>query len=165
MIYRIFLSPQAKRWVIITYKHGIYELPHELPNSLKLKVLGNIRKFSKTHEMIPQCAVPLPKNINTHLSRSPAKIHQYSLQNTVIYSNPLYWFSKQKNFFFFFVKFCVRFYLCPLPSFLPICPSYSDMPTGAPKPSQQIDMLILYFSLFGLALKKIDQNFSYACKL
>ena len=26
---------------IITYEHGIYELPHELPNNLRLRVLGN----------------------------------------------------------------------------------------------------------------------------
>ena len=26
---------------IITYKHGIYELPHELPNDLRLRILGN----------------------------------------------------------------------------------------------------------------------------
>ena len=30
--YQIFLSPQVKRWAIITYKNGICELPHELPN-------------------------------------------------------------------------------------------------------------------------------------
>ena len=30
----IFLSTQVKRCVIITYKHGIYEFPHELPNDL-----------------------------------------------------------------------------------------------------------------------------------
>ena len=29
MFYQIFLSPQVKRCVIITYKHGVYELPHE----------------------------------------------------------------------------------------------------------------------------------------
>ena len=27
---QIFLSSQVKRWTTITYKHGIYELPHEL---------------------------------------------------------------------------------------------------------------------------------------
>ena len=27
-----FLSPQVKRSTIVTYKHGINELPHELPN-------------------------------------------------------------------------------------------------------------------------------------
>ena len=32
MFYQIFLSPQVKPWAIITYKHGIYQLPHELPN-------------------------------------------------------------------------------------------------------------------------------------
>ena len=41
MFYQIFLSPQVKRWAIITYKHGIYELPHELPNELRLRILGN----------------------------------------------------------------------------------------------------------------------------
>ena len=36
-----FLSPQVKRWAIITYKHGIYELPHKLSNDLRLRILGN----------------------------------------------------------------------------------------------------------------------------
>ena len=33
MFYQILLSPQVKRWAIITYKHDIYELRHELPAS------------------------------------------------------------------------------------------------------------------------------------
>ena len=35
-------------------KHGIHELPHELPNNLSqdLRKLGNIRKVSKLHRMI-----------------------------------------------------------------------------------------------------------------
>ena len=41
MFYQIFLSSQMKRCAIITYKHGIYELPHELPNDLRLKISGN----------------------------------------------------------------------------------------------------------------------------
>ena len=36
MFYQIFLSPQVKQIVIISNRHGIYELPHELPNNLKL---------------------------------------------------------------------------------------------------------------------------------
>ena len=56
MFYQIFLSPQVKRWTIITYKYGTYELPHELPNDLRLrkdlKKLGNIKKVSKPHRMI-----------------------------------------------------------------------------------------------------------------
>ena len=55
MFYQIFLSPKVKRWAIITYKHGRYELPHELPNDLRLKdlrKLGNVRKVSKIHRMI-----------------------------------------------------------------------------------------------------------------
>ena len=30
MLYQIFLSPQVKRWAIITYKHGIREFPFPL---------------------------------------------------------------------------------------------------------------------------------------
>ena len=41
MFYQIFLSPQMKRHAIITYKHGIYELPNELPKGLRLRILGN----------------------------------------------------------------------------------------------------------------------------
>ena len=41
MFYKIFLSPQVKRWAIITYKHGIYELPNELSNDLRLRIMGN----------------------------------------------------------------------------------------------------------------------------
>ena len=37
MFYQIFLSPQAKRWAIITDKHGI----NELPNDLRVRILGN----------------------------------------------------------------------------------------------------------------------------
>ena len=41
MFYQIFLSPQVKQWTIITYKQGIYELPHELLNYLRFRILGN----------------------------------------------------------------------------------------------------------------------------
>ena len=33
MFYQI--SPEVKRCAPITYKHGIYELPHELPKDLR----------------------------------------------------------------------------------------------------------------------------------
>ena len=52
MFYPIFLSPQVKRWVTITHKQGIYKLPNELPNDLRLKKLGNIKKVSKRDKMI-----------------------------------------------------------------------------------------------------------------
>ena len=42
MIYQTFLPPQGERRVIIiSYKHGIYDLPHELPNDLALRILEN----------------------------------------------------------------------------------------------------------------------------
>ena len=35
------INPKFERWAIITYKHGIYELSHELPNDLRRRILGN----------------------------------------------------------------------------------------------------------------------------
>ena len=40
MFDQIFLTPQVKRSVIISNKPGIYELPHELLNAVKLRILG-----------------------------------------------------------------------------------------------------------------------------
>ena len=31
MFYQILVSPQVKQSTIITYKHGVYDLPYELP--------------------------------------------------------------------------------------------------------------------------------------
>ena len=38
---QIYRPPQVKRCVVITYKHGILESPHELLNDLRLMMLGN----------------------------------------------------------------------------------------------------------------------------
>ena len=85
MFDQIFVSPQVKRIVIISNKHGIYKLPHELPNDLRLiptafsplgglgahtrkkkktydlRKLGNIKKISKVHRIIAWCSDLLPK--------------------------------------------------------------------------------------------------------
>ena len=57
MFYQISLSRQVKRCAIITYELGIYELPNELSNDVRLtkldlRKLRNIRKVSKLHRMI-----------------------------------------------------------------------------------------------------------------
>ena len=39
MFNQILISPQVKRSAIISNKHDTYELPHELPNDLRLKTL------------------------------------------------------------------------------------------------------------------------------
>ena len=41
MFDQTFLLRETKRSMIISNKHGIYELPHELSNELRLTVLGN----------------------------------------------------------------------------------------------------------------------------
>ena len=67
MFYKIILSPQVKRWVIITYKHGRYELPHELQrlktNDLRLKILQNYEISGKCPNAIdrqPSAEPPPP---------------------------------------------------------------------------------------------------------
>ena len=46
MFDKIFVSPQMKRMVIISNKHGIYELPQQLLNDLRLRTL-EIRKYQE----------------------------------------------------------------------------------------------------------------------
>ena len=41
MFDKISVSPQVKQIVIISNEDGIYELPHKLPNDLRLRTLGN----------------------------------------------------------------------------------------------------------------------------
>ena len=36
-----FLSPKAKRSVVTSNKHGIYELSDKLPNDLRIRILEN----------------------------------------------------------------------------------------------------------------------------
>ena len=45
---QIFLSSQEKRSLIISNKHGIYQLPHDFPNNLKLQILGKWKIFGKS---------------------------------------------------------------------------------------------------------------------
>ena len=47
MFYQIFFSPQVKQSMIISNKFGIYELSHELPKDLRLRILGNLRNIRK----------------------------------------------------------------------------------------------------------------------
>ena len=41
MFEQVFLSPQVKRCMIITYRHGMYKFSRELPHDLKFRILGN----------------------------------------------------------------------------------------------------------------------------
>ena len=45
MFDQVFVSLQVKQSEIISNKHGTYKLPHELPNELRLRILGNIREI------------------------------------------------------------------------------------------------------------------------
>ena len=52
MLYRIFLSPQVKLSTIICNTQGIYKLPHELPNDLRLRILGNKKKSGESPDLL-----------------------------------------------------------------------------------------------------------------
>ena len=52
MFYQLFLSLQVKRSVIISNKYGIYDLPHELPNDLRLRILGNWEKSGNSQNLL-----------------------------------------------------------------------------------------------------------------
>ena len=41
MFFKVFLLLQVKWCAIITYRNAIHELSHELPNDLRLRILGN----------------------------------------------------------------------------------------------------------------------------
>ena len=56
MFQQTFLSPEVKRFAIITYKQGIYELPHELPSTLSLR---KIRKYQQS-VLNPENDSPVP---------------------------------------------------------------------------------------------------------
>ena len=52
MFYQIFLSPQVKQSAIVSNKQGVYELPHELPNDLRLRLIGNMKKSGKSRKSL-----------------------------------------------------------------------------------------------------------------
>ena len=47
MFCQIFFSLQEKRNAIISYKRAIQELPNELPNDFRFRVLGNLEISEK----------------------------------------------------------------------------------------------------------------------
>ena len=76
MFQQIFISLQVKRSVMISYKHCIYELPDELSNDLKLRILGNQEKLGKSQnfiELLPSTQSLPPGN------EDPASISKNSL--------------------------------------------------------------------------------------
>ena len=66
MFYQVFLSPEVKKCAVITNKHGIYELPHEFPDDLRLRILGNNERSGKCQnfkELYPSAHSSFKKNI------------------------------------------------------------------------------------------------------
>ena len=53
-------SPHVKQFLIVSTINLVYELPHELPNDLRLRILANIMKFLNLAEVKSQYSVSLP---------------------------------------------------------------------------------------------------------
>ena len=52
MFYQIFFSLQVKRSAVISNKQGVCEVPHELPNDLRFRILGNKEKSGKPQNLL-----------------------------------------------------------------------------------------------------------------
>ena len=68
MFDKILVSAQVKaiviisnKHVIISKKHGIYELAQDWPKDLRFRMLRNMKKISKLHRIIAWCSVLLSK--------------------------------------------------------------------------------------------------------
>ena len=60
MFYQLLFSPQVKRCVITSYKYGIYAWPHEFPNDLNLRILGNLEISEKSQTSYSDSLAPSP---------------------------------------------------------------------------------------------------------
>ena len=94
MFYQISLSPQVKQWAIVTYnKHGINELPYQLPNNLPAahtrkmtqdpRKLGNTRKVPRPDRTISPAPRPCkdPRNTATEPSPPPRRATPHENQS------------------------------------------------------------------------------------
>ena len=52
MFDQIFVSPQVKRSVIISNKHGTFKLPQELLNYFRLRILGHLAILIKSQNFM-----------------------------------------------------------------------------------------------------------------
>ena len=81
MFYQIFFSPQVERCAIITYKHGIYELP----NNSRLKKCGNIYPMSycsrPEHITGSNAHETQPRNIEKGGGQAPQGRHPRGARN------------------------------------------------------------------------------------
>ena len=66
MFYQVFLSPQVKRWAIITYKDGIYDLSHEFPAVALLYTKTRVCLKYPATDCSPPKRVTAPRNTLSH---------------------------------------------------------------------------------------------------
>ena len=65
---------ETKRSVIISNKHGIQGFPHELPNDLKHRILGNQEIARKSENLIELQPTAQPSSVNKNLVNTSKKL-------------------------------------------------------------------------------------------
>ena len=76
MFDQIFYSPQVKRSVIISNKHGMHVLPYKLPNSLRLRILRNLGSILRNLgniELQPSGQPPPTRTPRQQRQKTPGK--------------------------------------------------------------------------------------------
>ena len=64
ILYQIFFSPQVKGSVIISNKHGIYELSDELPNASRLLPWLKLQSLAHDMRALPQIHLIFSENLS-----------------------------------------------------------------------------------------------------
>ena len=100
LLYQIFFSPQVQQSVIISSKHGIYQLLEKLPSDLKLMILRNQERSRKSKNFIlpmttPRSKAPLSPTIQ--IFYQPSLLPHFSARN--------YWtYTSQQGYGRFFIN-------------------------------------------------------------
>ena len=82
LLYQIFFSLQVQRSVIISNKHDIYELPDELPNDLRLRILQNQERSRKSKSFMLPTRMPRSKSPSPQPAQAPAR-NAYTAQKQI----------------------------------------------------------------------------------
>ena len=80
MFYQIFLSPQVKRWAIISYKHGMYELVTR-PSHCRHQTLHRTSRWQTPFK------IGAFKNLDLQLYEKDTAIHVFSFEYCKILKN------------------------------------------------------------------------------
>ena len=136
MVKEIFSSPQVRRSVVISNELVYTSLPHELPNDLTLRNLGNQEILGKCNNFIEL----LPS------AQSSSRIHfcQYQQKSA----------EKQKWNFFHSALFHIKTRVC-LKYFVNNCLWKQFLASNSPQSSSNLICLTIFVNSFNIKLEQL----------